>query len=490
MKPNIENRTIFCRDNLDVLRGINSDCVDLIYLDPPFNKKKVFTAPIETSAKGASFKDIFTQEDLKEEWVQDISEDHPDIHTLLEAVRSLEGRTSYNFCYLAYMAIRLLECRRVLKDTGSLYLHCDHTMGHYLKLLLDRIFGERNFQNAISWQRNDKRAKGNQFARKKFGSNTDTILFYTKSGNYYLNPTMPLDKREAAAKFNKTDEKGRRYYTGLPVFRSEGMGARPNLCFTWKGFKNPHPSGWRLSKERLDEEYKKGAIVITKDGKLERRAYLDDYPGLPLDDIWTDISRVLGKTSTGYPTQKPIRLLERIIRASSNKDDLVLDPFCGCATTCVAAEKLGRRWSGIDVSVKAYELVKERLRKEVADPEDMLKYDKRIQFSTDPPPRTDDGAGAKDQKYVYVISHPNYAGEYKVGIARDVKSRLNSYQTSDPDRAFKLEHKRLTEHYRALEQHIHEKFDNKREWVRADLRAIIDAIDAYDHEDNGRLNLD
>ena len=132
----IKNRTIFCHDNLEILRGIDSDCVDLIYLDPPFNKKKVFTAPIGSNAEGASFSDIFREEDVKDDWLQDIKEDHYFIHNLLSTVKVIEGRASYNFCYLAYMAIRLIECQRVLKPTGSIYLHCDPTMSHYLKLII------------------------------------------------------------------------------------------------------------------------------------------------------------------------------------------------------------------------------------------------------------------------------------------------------------------------------------------------------------------
>ncbi len=145
MQHNIANRTIFCKDNIDILQGIDSESIDLIYLDPPFNKKKTFTAPIGSSAEGAAFKDIFKQEDVKSEWLQTIQEDKDNIFNLLEAVKNIEGKTSYNFCYLAYMAIRLIECHRVLKETGSLYLHCDSTMSHYLKLLLDCIFGEKEF---------------------------------------------------------------------------------------------------------------------------------------------------------------------------------------------------------------------------------------------------------------------------------------------------------------------------------------------------------
>ena len=480
---NVGNRTIFCHDNLEVLRGINSGCVDLIYADPPFNKKKVFTAPIGSAAEGASFKDIFTQEDVKEEWLETIKEDWDDIYSFLMGIRDIEGRTSYNFCYLAYMAVRLIECHRILKNTGSLYLHCDPTMSHYLKILLDCIFEEKNFCNEIVWQRNDKRAKGSQFKSKKFGANTDTILFYTKSNNYFLNTSIELNELslDFLKKFNQEDGDGRRYYTGIPLFRSKSMGSRPNLCYEWKGFKNPYPSGWRLSMERLQEEYEKGNVVITKAGKVERRKYLDEYEGNPLDNNWTDIPRVIGRESVGYPTQKPLALLERIIRASSNEGDMVLDPFCGCATTCVAAERLKRKWVGIDVSVKAYELVKQRLAKDV-EREGELFHEKLVNFSTTPPKRTDQEPDYLLQKYVYIISHPKYAGEYKIGIASDVKNRLGSYQTSDPNREYKLEYSCLTPYFREIEAYIHEKYENKHEWVRGELKDIQRDIEDYRHE--------
>ena len=173
---NILNRTIFCHDNIDVLSGINTECIDLIYLDPPFNKKKIFSAPIGTTAEGASFKDIFTRQDVKEEWVQSIKEDYFSIHRLLEAVRDIEGRQSYNFCYLCYMAIRLIECHRILKDTGSLYLHCDPTMGHYLKLMLDCIFEEKNFRSEIIW--NGGSVSGYKSQKKGWIREYDNTILY------------------------------------------------------------------------------------------------------------------------------------------------------------------------------------------------------------------------------------------------------------------------------------------------------------------------
>ncbi len=472
---NVNSRTIFCHDNLQILEGINSESIDLIYLDPPFNKNKVFTATIGSSAEGAEFSDIFREEDIKDEWVLTIEYENQELYSYLTGVK--EFSNSYNYCYLVYMTIRLIECQRILKPTGSFYLHCDSTMSHYLKIVLDCVFGEKNFRNEIIWQRNDGRGKGSQHDSKKWGANTDTILFYTKSNNYLLNINLPIIEEELT-QFNKIDEKGRKYHTGTPLFRSKSMGLRPKLCYEWRGFENPNPYGWRFEKERLEEEYQKGNIVITKTGKLERRKYIDDYKGKPIDNSWGDIARVTGgeEEATGYPTQKPLALLERIITASSNKGDVVLDPFCGCATTCIAAEKLGRKWVGVDISVKAYELVKQRLEKEV--PSDLFRDEPN--FLTTPPERGADDI--QEQGFVYVIANKAWQGEYKVGIAKNVQNRLNSYQTSDPRRGYELKYSLQTPDFKEIERHIHHSFDNEYEWVKGDLDAIITAIENYNKQ--------
>ncbi len=321
--PQIPKRAIFCHDNLDVLRGINSESIDLIYLDPPFNKKKVFTAPIGSKAEGAEFSDIFTKDDVKEEWLQEIDEDQEKLRSFLHGIRGMEGRTSYNFCYLAYMAIRLIACHRVLKETGSIYLHCDPTMSHYLKILLDCVFGEKNFINEIVWCYK----WGGTNAKRLFKKKHDIIFRYAKSNSFIFNLNDVL------------------------VFGDK--------------------SGWS-----------------------------DETRGRIPKDWWADIPSLntQAKERTGYPTQKPLALLERIIKASSKKGDLVLDPFCGCATTCVAAEKLGRRWIGIDLSHKAYELVQERLKKEVANPEELFDYKKALHYFTTPPKRTDEDNDYREQK--------------------------------------------------------------------------------------------
>ena len=419
----IKNRTIFCHDNLEILRGIDSDCVDLIYLDPPFNKKKEFTAPIGSSAEGASFSDIFREEDVKDEWLLDIKEDHYFIHNLLSTVKIIEGRASYNFCYLAYMAIRLLECHRILKSTGSIYLHCDSTMSHYLKLLLDCIFGEANFRNEIIWC-----YTGPGIANRAFKRKHDIILFYAKSELTDFNPIRVSHKRQSVS-----------------------VGA----------------SSYAAGSRTLEQAKQAEAEAIER--------------GKAIEDWWSDIgsgSHISKNERTGYPTQKPLALLERIITASCPKGGIVLDPFCGCATTCVAAEKLERQWVGVDVSIKAYELVKERMKKEVERKDELFKEE--VDFQTDPPVRTDMGADTRVQKYVYIISNKEWKNEWKVGIASNVKARLNSYQTSDPNRGYVLEYSFLTADFREIEKYIHERYENRHEWVREpDMQKIVKDIEGF-----------
>ncbi len=427
MQHNIKNRTIFCKDNLDILQGMDSDTIDLIYLDPPFNKKKQFTAPIGSSAEGASFKDWFRLEDVKEEWVESIQQDNENLHNFLLGIKNIDGRNSYNFCYVTYMAIRLIECHRILKRTGSLYLHCDSTMSHYIKIMMDCIFGEKNFRNEIVWH-----YKKWSNTTKDFQKNHDTILRYSKTSNFIFNAQYQ----------DYANEK------------------------------------WIENTIRIRDKNNK--LVRARDAQgnyIERKTV---KKGVLMHDVFDDISwGATNKERTGYPTQKPLALLHRIIKASSNEEDIVLDPFCGCATTCVAAEQLQRKWIGIDISVKAYDLVRSRLEKEVADKGDILKYQNEVHFSTTAPSRTDNGKDYQQQKYVYVVSNTAYPNEYKVGIARNVKQRIDSYQTSDPNRGYTLEFHVLTPHYRALEKHIHHTFENKHEWVRANVNDIQQEIQNF-----------
>ncbi len=470
---NIENRTIFCRDNIDILQGINSDSIDLIYLDPPFNKDKKFTAPIGSSAEGAGFKDYFREEDVKDEWLQTISEDNPELYNFLNGVKLISTNKYYiyNFCYLAYMAIRLLEMHRILKQTGCIYLHCDSTMSHYLKLLLDIIFGEKNFKNEVTWKRTSAHNDG-----MKFGRITDSIFYYQKSDTHqFKNVFVP---REDASYFPYREEKTGRHYR---LEKIDGKG-KQNTRMVF-GHKVTSPIGRMFwSQEKIDEAVADNKIIYDpiKHKKPYVKKYMDDDEGNQIQNLWADISTNTMKENekTKYPTQKPLALLERIIKASSSEGDIVLDPFCGCATTCVASEKLKRQWVGIDVSHKAYELVEKRLAKEV-EWSDSLFHENLINYTTTPPKRTDAGANDSLQKYVYVISHKQYQGEYKVGIAKNVKARLGSYQTADPNRDYQLEYSLHTPHFRAIEKYIHEKYDNKHEWVSGKLADIVADIKAY-----------
>lgn len=403
---NVKNRTIFCHDNLEILQGINSLCIDLIYLDPPFNKNKVFSAPIGSTAEGASFRDIFREEDLKDEWLKTIEKDHVELYNFLNGVKNIRSTKHYlyNYCYLAYMAIRLIECYRVLKDTGSIYYHCDQTMSHYIKLLMDIIFGERNFKNEIIWC-----YKGASEAEFYFPRKHDTILFYAKSDNTPFN------------------------FDAVRVPYKDG---------------NNKPAKW------ADGEHGKNPL------------------GTKCLDWWDSIPSFMtasqSKERTGYRTQKPLRLLKRIIEASSNTGNVVLDPFCGCATSSIAAEILDRKWVGIDISYKAFELVQERLKKEIyqrLDADRIQEHEPNLKV--DPPKRTDLGEDYVEKGYVYIISNPAYPGYFKVGVTNDVKRRLNNYQTSDPERRYRLEYSVLTPYFRELEKHIiaHDKFIANGEWV-------------------------
>ena len=402
LQETIKNRTIFCRDNLDILQNINSNTIDLIYLDPPFNKKKVFTAPIGSSAEGASFKDYFREEDVKDEWLQTIKEDHIELYNFLNGIKNISSNKHYlyNYCYIAYMAIRLIEMQRILKDTGSLYFHCDPTMSHYIKLLMDIIFGEKNFRNEIVWNYGKWSNVSNYFQR-----NHDIIFFYTKTPNHIFKPIYVQKRVDTIYHTNIVKGKGQ-----LLIYNKNEISENIIKKYKQKGYK---------------------IIYVENKGVVE-------------NDTWTylknknmNILNSQSKERTGYPTQKPITLLERIINASSNKDDIILDPFCGCATTCVAAEKLNRQWIGIDVSHKAFDLVRKRLNKEVKGENengqrDLLNYEKEVHFTTTPPKRTDQEKDHLVKKYVYVISNPAFENMYKVGIASDYQARLNSYQTSDP----------------------------------------------------------
>lgn len=476
---NISNRTIYCKDNLDVLRCIDSESVDMIYLDPPFNKNKSFTAPIGSSADGASFKDIFSREDYKDEWKDEFKLEYRELYNFLETMPFYANES--DVAYIAYMAIRIIECQRILKDDGCLFYHCDDTMQHYIKIMLDIIFGRENFINEINWQRYQSKS----LKKKGFSRVTDAILYYQKTDHFVSNmlyETKDVYKVKNAQVYTEV-ETGRRFET-VALEQSNNFKYRgEERVVNGKVYKTD--IGWRWSQQTFDERIKENPHLIyeTKNGKIRYKFYEDEWKGKPMTDVWVDIptSKMLDKEKKGYPTQKPISLLERLILSSTKEGDFILDPFCGCATALVAAEKLNREWVGIDISIKAFELVKERLKQEVEGFNegnrqfDVFGSNKPIHFTTESPVLSK--FSSKPKKYVYVISNPNHRG-YKVGIAKNIKQRLNGYQTSDPNRAFNLEFSVRTEYYREIELEIHQYFSANYEWVDAELSEIIIKINS------------
>ena len=402
---NVANRTIFIRDNLEVMRGVNSASVDLIYLDPPFNSKRMFEAPIGSQAAGASFKDAWTLDDVKEEWVTQIEDEHPALAHIITAAGKAHSEGMQ--AYLTWMTVRLMEMHRLLKPTGSIYLHCDPTAAHYLKALLDSVFGPENFRSEITWRRTN--SKGLSF--KSYPNNHDTLFYYSKGDQFTWNRSYRPHDREYVEQFYRHVEPqtGRRYRLSDLTNPNKD---RPNLTYEWNG----HMRVWRWTKERMQEAHDRGIIHYSSTGLASQRRYLDEMQGNPVDTIWDDIKPVQAqsKERTGYPTQKPLALLERIIKASSNEGDVVLDPFCGCATACIAAERLGRQWIGIDISEKAYDLVIDRMRREVSlGDEDIPALFGSVIHRTDVPKRTDAYAPRRSPKIkelLYGIQNGSCAG--------------------------------------------------------------------------------
>ncbi len=264
------------------------------------------------------------------------------------------------------MAVRLLEMKRILKDTGSIYLHCDPTMSHYLKLIMDAIFGQNNFRNEVTWKRRHGMSSAIH-SSNRFGICTDIILFYAASNKSTFQPQYnrnhPLYVEYVKNSFRLIDDSGRKYQATSLTNPSY----RPNLIYEYKGYKPPK-NGWMITKEKMEKWDKEGRIHFPKNksGRLRRKSFADELKGMPIQNLWDDIQQIGSHSDerTGYPTQKPLALLERIIKASSNDNDVVFDPFCGCATTMVAADRLQRQWVGIDLSSKAVELVEDRIRQD------------------------------------------------------------------------------------------------------------------------------
>ena len=412
---NVPSRTIFTGDNLDILRGINSECVDLIYLDPPFKSDKTYAAPLDSEARGAEFDDVWTLDDMKQEWIDEIEYRRPALFHLINGAKLANGESMAG--YLTFMSVRLLELHRVLKSTGSIYLHCDPTASHYLKGIMDALFGGSSFQNEITWQRTTAHSDS-----KRYGANTDTILFYTRSDRWTWNPQFNPYEESYRARFRYKDPDGRAWADYDITAKGLSGGGYE---YEYKGVK----SLWRVPLETMKQLDAEGRLHFTSKGGIRRKRYLDEMKGRPVQSSWTDIDVInsQARERTGWRTQKPVALLERIISASSNPSDIVLDPFCGCATACIAAEKLGREWIGIDIVPQAAQVLTDRARRELQIPlndDDGNGWeDWTPRILSKPPRRTDDPAlhgtmdPQSDKELLYACQERKCAGcEYELPL--------------------------------------------------------------------------
>ena len=366
MAPADALNQLYYGDNLEVLREHIADkSIDLVYLDPPFNSNRSYNVIFakhpgsedEVAAQIQAFDDTWRWTHVTEQQYQQcINGSVPSrVADALMAFRTLLSENDV-MAYLVNMASRLVELSRVLKPTGSLFLHCDPTMSHYLKIMLDAVFGPVNFENEIIWQRSS--AKNDS---RRYGRSHDVILFYGAGRRHtWTEQYIPFDKKSVDKNYTHIEsETGRRYRRGDLTAAKPGG----DVSFEWRGVRPYNGRYWAYSKENLEQMYAEGRIEFRRTGMPVYKRYLDEQLGVPLQDVWTDTRLTSAdKERLGFSTQKPVKLLERIITSSSNPGDLVLDPFCGCGTTVDAAQQLGRRWVGIDVAFIAIDLIDKRLR--------------------------------------------------------------------------------------------------------------------------------
>lgn len=360
--------SLYFGDNLHVLRKyVRDETVDLIYLDPPFNSNAdysvLFTAK---SARGhraqiQAFEDFWQWGEEAEEALDEIRARGGSCSAIVRALREALGPTDM-MAYIVMMAVRLIEMHRTLRQTGSLYLHCDPTASHYLKLILDSIFGPTNFRSEITWKRST--SHGN--VSKGYGALTDRLLFYSKSDSFTWNQQYhKLSEQYVLTKFTNQDQGGR-FWQSVSL---RNPADRPNLKYAYLASNgctyHPHQNGWAVSEVRMREYDVQGRLHFPRKagGQLRVKQYLDERPGTKLQNLWDDIPAINSQAAErlGYPTQKPLSLLERVILTSSRDGDTILDPFCGCGTAVHAAQKLGRTWIGVDITHLAIHVIADRL---------------------------------------------------------------------------------------------------------------------------------
>ncbi len=365
---------LYYGDNLEVLRKyIPDESVDLIYLDPPFNSKADYNIlykeqnGTQSASQIKAFSDFWHWDQEAQRTFEELVSNPsypPSLKKLIISIHDFLGNNDMS-AYLVMMAVRLVELRRVLKSTGSVYLHCDPTASHYLKIVMDAIYGPENFINEISWKRSAAHSDSKQ-GSKHFGRIHDILLFYAKTSDYQWNQQYSPHDSEYVNTFYKHIEEGtgRRYQ--LDNLTGPGGAAKGNPKYELMGVTRY----WRYSKEKMDELVKEGRIIQTHPGAVPRyKRYLDEMPGVSIQDWWNDIPTISSQSGErlGFPTQKPLPLLERIILGSSNEGEVVLDPFCGCGTALDAAEKLHRKWIGIDITHLAINVIKKRLKERYPD---------------------------------------------------------------------------------------------------------------------------
>jgi DNA modification methylase len=362
--------TLYYGDNLTILRNrayFPDECVDLIYLDPPFNSNRNYNVLFKDESGKDADAQIKAFDDTWH-WGIDAQETYEELYLnasdkvskTIQALYMLVG-TNQMMAYLVMMTARLVQLHRVLKSTGSLYLHCDPTASHYLKIVLDAIFGAEQFRSEIIWKRSSAHNDAKQGAKQP-GRIHDVIFFYSKNDKIWTwNPVFTEYSDDYLAKsYNRIDESGRKYKsTDLTAAKAGG-----NTSYEWKGKFPPKGRYWAYSKENMEQFDNEGRILYTKNGVPRLKQFLDEMPGIHVQSIWDDVKPISAqaKERLGYPTQKPLSLLERIIMASSNEGDVILDPFAGCGTTIAAAQKLNRNWLGIDITHLGIALLKFRLR--------------------------------------------------------------------------------------------------------------------------------
>ena len=372
----MQNRTLYFGDNLEIVREKFPDkpdgdgYFDLIYLDPPFNSNRSYNVLfkeglVESQAQIQAFEDAWHWTHDAQSAFEELVGVKPTktkinekIVNLMLALEKMIGRNDV-LAYLTMMTIRLIELHRVLKNTGSIYLHCDPTASHYFKIVMDTIFEKQNFRNEIVW----KRTNSPKTQTKSFGIQHDIILFYIKTDNFIFHKVYSLIDEEYSKSFIHDDNDGKGHYQTVAIVAGGVQKYEGRKTFEFKGV----TAQWLYTKENLEKMFKDGLLYKTKTGGFRKKMYLREIPGKPVSDIWFDEEvkplQGISKESLRYATQKPEALLERIIKASSNEGDWVLDPFCGCGTTVAVAEKLNRKWIGIDITALAINLIKHRVQR-------------------------------------------------------------------------------------------------------------------------------